>query len=131
MKQTCEGLRGRPFKMYKFRTHEITMAGAAQTPKYARRETYIGSILKEANLENLPQLFNVFLCDMSLVGPRPEPVRLTINNVGVEHVVPNYQTRRGVKPGMTGWARINGSRGPLRSVGEAAQQTRLNICARI
>lgn len=127
VKQKCEGLRGHPFKMYKFRTHHVGAAGAVRNQNHDLPETYIGSVLIEYNLENLPQLFNVFIGDMSLVGPRPNPVALTINNVGIHHVVPGYQNRTRVKPGMTGWAQINGLRGPLRTAGDAAQRVRYDI----
>lgn len=127
MKQTCEGLKGHPFKMYKFRTHELVATGAAHNPNYSWSETYIGTILIDANLENLPQLFNVFIGDMSLVGPRPNPVNMTINKVDVKQVVPIYEARNLVKPGMTGWAQINGLRGPLRTFGDAAQRVSFDI----
>jgi len=127
VKQKCEGLRGHPFKMYKFRTHETVTMGPAHTQKQLRRETYIGTVLIDANLENLPQLFNVFIGDMSLVGPRPNPVALTINNVGIDQIVPNYKNRTLVKPGMTGWAQINGLRGPLKNAGDAAQRVRYDL----
>lgn len=122
IRQKCEGLRGYPFYMYKFRTHEVVMAGPAHAPTQALRETYIGKVLREANLENLPQLFNVFISDMSLVGPRPELFKLMINNVPLDQIVPNYKARNLVKPGMTGWAQINGLRGPLRSINDIKQR---------
>ena len=126
VKQKCEGLRGHPFKMYKFRTHQIGVEDVhGQTRDLP--ETYIGSVLIDYNLENLPQLFNVFIGDMSLVGPRPNPVALTINNVGIHKVVPGYQNRTRVKPGMTGWAQINGLRGPLRTAGDAAERVRYDL----
>jgi len=127
IQQKCKGLRGYPFRMYKFRTHKLISVRSNQGSKYVQRETYFGKILKEANLENIPQLFNVFMSDMSLVGPRPEPVKLTINNVDIDQVIPEYQSRRLVKPGMTGWARINGLRGPLRSFGDAVQRVSYDI----
>ena len=127
IKQKCEGLKGHPFKMYKFRTHQIVATGSAHNPKYVLQETYIGKILKEANLENLPQLFSVFIGDMSLVGPRPNPLNMTFDNMDVNQIVPEYQIRNLVKPGMTGWARINGLRGPLRSFGEAAHRASFDI----
>jgi len=127
IKQTCEGLRGHPFNMYKFRTHQFIGAGAIYGQQAVLRETYIGAVLREANLENLPQLFSVFIGNMSLVGPRPNPSKLTINNVPIDKVLPNYHGRSRVKPGMTGWAQINGLRGPLQTFGEAAQRVNYDI----
>jgi len=126
IRQKCEGHGGHPFKMYKFRTYQLVQVGPVNIPKYVRRETYIGTILKETNLEKLPQLFNVFMSDMSLVGPRPEPCELMIDNLGVDQVVLDYRSRTRVKPGMTGWARINGSRGPLRSFDLNIQNMRVS-----
>ena len=127
VKQKCEGLKGHPFKMYKFRTHQLIAVGSLQEPKYVLRETYVGKILKEANLENLPQLFNVFMCDMSLVGPRAQLINLKINNVGIDEIIPHYQIRTLVKPGMTGWAQINGLRGPLSTISQLKQRVSYDI----
>ena len=127
VKQKCEGLKGHPFNIYKFRTHELVETGSFHGKKYVLSETYVGKVLREANLENLPQLFNVFIGDMSLVGPRPNPINMTINNVDVKEIVPSYEVRSLVKPGMTGWARVNGFCGPTRTFKDATQRDRFDM----
>ncbi|MFO0806807.1 MAG: undecaprenyl-phosphate glucose phosphotransferase [Gemmataceae bacterium] len=104
------GLNGRSFMMLKFRTMRVDAeaAGAQMTAENDPRKTRLGSILRATNLDELPQLFNVLLGDMSLVGPRPErPVFVR----KFKKSIPNYMARHAVKAGMTGWAQVNGWRG--------------------
>jgi lipopolysaccharide/colanic/teichoic acid biosynthesis glycosyltransferase len=104
------GLDGKPFWMLKFRT--MRADAEADGPKFAEagdpRTTAIGAWLRRTSLDELPQLWNVFLGDMSLVGPRPErPVFID----QFRRRIPRYQLRHMVKSGMTGWAQIHGLRG--------------------
>ena len=105
------GLDGRSFKMYKFRSMRIdaeAQTGAVWAAKGDDRTTWIGKIIRKTSLDELPQLFNVLIGDMSCVGPRPE------RPVFVEKFrkeIPGYMLRHKVKAGMTGWAQINGLRG--------------------
>ncbi|MCA1828166.1 MAG: undecaprenyl-phosphate glucose phosphotransferase [Myxococcales bacterium] len=104
------GLDGRPFQMLKFRTMRID--AEANGPQFAQaqdpRATPIGGWLRRTSIDELPQLWNVFLGDMSLVGPRPErPVFIE----RFRRRIPRYQLRHMVKAGMTGWAQIHGLRG--------------------
>jgi len=104
------GLNGRSFMMLKFRTMRLDAesAGAQMTAENDPRKTRLGSILRTTNLDELPQLFNVLMGDMSLVGPRPErPVFVR----KFKKSIPNYMARHAVKAGMTGWAQVNGWRG--------------------
>jgi Undecaprenyl-phosphate glucose phosphotransferase len=104
------GLDGKPFRMLKFRTMRY---GAEQDgPRFAERRdarvTGVGALLRRISLDELPQLFNVLVGDMSLVGPRPErPVFIA----QFRRHIPRYQLRHMVKAGMTGWAQIHGLRG--------------------
>jgi Undecaprenyl-phosphate glucose phosphotransferase len=104
------GLDGKPFRMLKFRT--MRTDAEAEGPRFARdddpRVTRLGAWLRRASLDELPQLWNVLLGDMSLVGPRPErPVFID----QFRRRIPRYQLRHMVKSGMTGWAQIHGLRG--------------------
>ena len=104
------GLDGKPFRMLKFRT--MRTDAESQGPRFATggdpRVTGVGALLRRTSLDELPQLWNVLLGDMSLVGPRPErPVFID----QFRRHIPRYQLRHMVKSGMTGWAQIHGLRG--------------------
>ena len=105
------GLNGQSFFMLKFRTMRVDAekeSGPVWTAKNDDRRTPIGAFLRKTSLDELPQLLNVVLGDMSLVGPRPErPV--FINKFS--KTIPNYVARHSVKCGITGWAQVNGWRG--------------------
>lgn len=105
------GLNGQPFPMLKFRsmrTDAEVQTGAVWAVKDDPRRTRFGTFLRSTSLDELPQLFNVLMGDMSLVGPRPErPV--FINKFS--KTIPNYGARHAVKAGITGWAQVHGWRG--------------------
>lgn len=110
-KQERVGLHNRPFKMYKFRTMEWQQAEKEKqgwTVKDDPRVTGIGKILRKISLDELPQLFNIIRGDMSLVGPRPERP-LFVEKFKEE--IPRYMIKHQVRPGLTGWAQVNGYRG--------------------
>lgn len=110
-KQERMGVDAKLFSILKFRTMPENVeqkTGAIWAQKGDGRSTKIGSFLRKTSLDELPQLFNVLLGDMSLVGPRPErPVFV----MKFRRSVPGYMLRHKVKAGMTGWAQINGWRG--------------------
>lgn len=104
------GINNKPFKCFKFRTMHINSDGKNFTPtdKDDPRVTKLGKFLRKSNLDEIPQVLNVLLGDMSIVGPRPH--MMAFNNVYKE-VVEEIKLRTLVKPGITGWAQIHGLRG--------------------
>jgi len=98
---------GKPFMMFKFRTMQVDAEADGRAVWAARgdpRVTFIGNILRRTRLDELPQLLNVIMGDMNIVGPRPE--RPTIF-ADMRQTIPQYPMRQRVKPGITGWAQIN------------------------
>ena len=108
-KQERVGLNKRPFMMYKFRSMRVNAAEAsAWSTNSDPRKTRFGSIIRKFSLDELPQFFNVLKGDMSLVGPRPE---IPFHVEHFKEEIPRYLVRQQVRPGLTGWAQINGLRG--------------------
>jgi len=114
-KQTRTGLDGRPFRIYKFCTMTVQEDGVViqQATPGDPRVTRIGGILRRTSLDELPQLFNVIRGEMSLVGPRPHALA---HDAYYGREIPTYEWRFAVKPGITGWAQINGARGETPAV---------------
>lgn len=110
-KQERVGLHNKPFQMYKFRTMEMQKPSVEQkawTVKDDPRVTSVGRILRKTSLDELPQLFNILVGEMSLVGPRPERPHFVEQ---FKEEIPRYMIKHQVRPGLTGWAQINGYRG--------------------
>lgn len=104
-KQVRPGLHGRPFTMYKFRTMTDARDAQGRLLPDERRLTKFGRFLRSTSLDELPELFNVLKGDMSLVGPRP----LLMEYLPL--YTPEQARRHEVRPGITGWAQVNGLRG--------------------
>ena len=110
-KQERVGLHNKPFWMYKFRTMYVQTEEEEKkgwTQKNDPRVTSVGKFLRKTSLDEFPQLFNVLKGDMSLVGPRPERPQYVEK---FREVIPRYMIKHRVRPGMTGWAQVNGYRG--------------------
>lgn len=109
-RQTRNGYRGKPFKIWKFRSMHVQADGHVfqQARRDDARVTSIGRFLRKSSIDELPQILNVLCGEMSLVGPRPHP--LALDEI-YAHSIENYEVRQHVKPGLTGWAQVNGLRG--------------------
>ncbi len=110
-KQERIGLHNKPFRMYKFRTMEVqkpSREAQGWTTKNDPRVTRVGRFLRRTSIDELPQLFNILMGDMSVVGPRPERPQFVEK---FKEEIPRYMVKHQVRPGLTGWAQINGYRG--------------------
>jgi putative colanic acid biosynthesis UDP-glucose lipid carrier transferase len=108
--QRRTGLNGKTFAILKFRSMHVLEDGAdvKQAVRGDARITRVGRVIRRLSLDELPQLLNVLTGDMSLVGPRPHAVA---HDEYYGAALPNYAVRQQVRPGITGWAQINGARG--------------------
>ena len=105
------GLHNVPFRMYKFRSMEGQTQSEEKkgwTVKNDPRVTPVGRFIRKTSIDELPQLFNVLKGDMSLIGPRPERPQFVEK---FREEIPRYMVKHQVRPGMTGWAQVNGYRG--------------------
>lgn len=110
-KQERIGLHNKPFRMYKFRTMKVQKPSNEEkewTTKDDPRVTRVGRFLRRTSIDELPQLFNILKGDMSVVGPRPERPQFVDK---FKEEIPRYMVKHQVRPGLTGWAQINGYRG--------------------
>lgn len=110
-KQERVGLHNKPFQMYKFRSMEVQDASEESkgwTTKNDPRVTKFGRFLRRTSLDETPQFFNVLKGNMSLVGPRPERPQFVEK---FKEEIPRYMIKHQVRPGLTGWAQVNGYRG--------------------
>lgn len=125
-RQTRHGFNGRPFRIYKFRTMTVMENGdvVEQAKKGDKRVTRVGRWLRRYSIDELPQLLNVFLGDMSLVGPRPHA---SAHDRHFTAAIERYAFRHHVKSGITGWAQVHGARGETDTIEKMQRRVELDI----
>lgn len=114
-RQTRIGRDGKTFEILKFRSMYVDhcdRSGTAAVMPGDHRITPIGAFIRRTSIDELPQLINVLSGDMSLVGPRPHVPHMRAAGLRYEELVPHYDFRHRMRPGLTGWAQCNGLRGP-------------------
>ena len=124
--QNRYGLGGRVFKIWKFRTMTVTDSDEnfRQATGDDARITPLGRILRKTSLDELPQLMNVLRGEMSIVGPRPAPVKYNEDHRGL---IERYMLRHKVQPGLTGLAQVSGCRGETQTLDKTEQRTRYDL----
>lgn len=125
-RQARLGLNGKPFNVYKFRSMKLHDENGALTQAKMgdSRVTPIGNLLRRTSLDELPQFINVLMGDMSVVGPRPHALQ---HNEMYKNKVELYMLRHRVKPGITGWAQINGCRGETDTDDKMAMRVQFDL----
>lgn len=125
-RQLRHGYNNEPIRVFKFRTMRVVEEGTnfTQAVKNDPRVTKFGGILRKTNIDELPQLINVLLGEMSLVGPRPHPIAL--NEKFEDKLSPLFR-RHNVKPGLTGWAQVNGCRGETDTIEKMQSRLRYDL----
>ncbi len=124
-KQKRNGINGKEFWCYKFRSMKMNKdADKIQATKDDPRKTKFGNLMRKTNIDELPQLINVFKGEMSLVGPRPHMLKHTQE---YSSLIDNYMVRHWVKPGITGWAQVTGFRGETKELSQMEGRVKADI----
>lgn len=126
-RQRRHGFNNQVFEVYKFRSMTVADSASAdvvQATRNDRRVTRVGKFLRRSSLDELPQLFNVLFGHMSIVGPRPHAVQ---HNLEFGAIISQYFARHNVKPGITGWAQVNGLRGETDTVDKMHRRVEFDL----
>jgi putative colanic acid biosynthesis UDP-glucose lipid carrier transferase len=125
-KQRRYGLDGHEIIVYKFRTMKVWEDGAQvpQATQHDQRVTAFGRFLRRTSLDELPQFFNILQGNMSIVGPRPHAVA---HNEYYRRLIPGYMLRHKVRPGLTGWAQVNGWRGETETLDKMERRVEFDL----
>jgi polysaccharide biosynthesis protein PslA len=124
------GFNNKTIRVLKFRTMHVEQedpTGANRTLARDPRVTRVGRFLRSVSLDELPQLVNVLRGEMSLVGPRPHALGMKAGERLYHDAVSDYFQRHRVRPGMTGWAQVNGLRGEIDSLDKARRRVALDL----
>jgi Undecaprenyl-phosphate glucose phosphotransferase len=129
-RQTRIGYNNVPFQVLKFRTmhhHLADHLADRQTCRGDKRITRVGKWLRRLSIDELPNLFNVLRGEMSVIGPRPHAPNTKAAGVLFADAVPDYAARHRIKPGITGWAQVNGWRGETRTIAQLEQRVQHDL----
>ena len=129
-RQRRQGFNNEEIVVWKFRSmrHDLADARARQQVQADDvRVTRVGRFIRRTSLDELPQIFNVLAGEMSLVGPRPHAIGMMTGDVESARLVAEYAHRHRMKPGMTGWAAIHGSRGPVDTPADVRRRIQLDL----
>jgi putative colanic acid biosynthesis UDP-glucose lipid carrier transferase len=130
-RQARTGFNNKPFMIYKFRTMRVDPADDATVGTQGRNDpriTRVGAVLRQLSIDELPQIINVLAGEMSVVGPRPYVPNMLVGNALFNDSVRPFAARHRIKPGITGWAQVNGLRGAaVRSLEGAQRSVELDI----
>ena len=129
-RQRRHGFNNEEILVWKFRsmrTDATDDTGARQVSVDDDRVTRVGRFIRCTSLDELPQLINVLQGRMALVGPRPHPIGMKTAGQDSHRLVAEYAWRHRMKPGITGWAQINGSRGPVHTAEEVRRRVELDV----
>jgi len=129
-RQRRHGFNHEEIVVWKFRSMRQEAADATASRQVTAdddRVTRLGKFIRKTSLDELPQLLNVITGEMSLVGPRPHAIGMKTGHIESARLVAEYAHRHRIKPGMTGWAAVNGSRGPLHTAQDVRRRVRLDI----
>jgi len=123
--QKRTGINNKPFNCIKFRSMKSNKeADKKQATKNDPRITRVGRFLRKTNIDELPQFLNVFMSDMSVVGPRPHMIKHTED---YSKLVRQYMVRQFLKPGITGWAQMHGLRGEIKTIDQIENRVELDL----
>ena len=129
-RQRRHGFNNEAIMVWKFRsmyTHLTDHTAAQQVTKGDPRVTKVGRFIRKTSIDELPQLFNVLMGEMSLVGPRPHAIGMKTGSEESAQLVAEYAWRHRMKPGVTGWAAIHGSRGPMDTPEDVRRRIALDV----
>ena len=129
-RQPRHGRGGKPISVFQFRTmrsDHCDITGQNHTVARDARVTRVGRVLRRSSVDELPQLIDVLCGHMSLVGPRLHPLGMLIGDRPYGEAVAHYRARHLVRPGITGWAQVNGSRGAIDDMAKAQRRVELDL----
>ena len=129
-RQRRHGLMNEEIVVWKFRSMRVEASDAKATRQVSAgddRVTKVGRFIRKTSLDELPQIFNIITGEMSIVGPRPHAIGMLSGGAEASKLVETYAHRHRIKPGLTGWAAVNGSRGPVDTAEDVRRRVALDL----